>query len=60
ELWVEGVISVNGVPWVDDGGVSGTKESSIDAMNGEVAGSGGIRSGDGSSDGSDSILDVGE
>nr|GEY91972.1 hypothetical protein [Tanacetum cinerariifolium] len=37
------VVSVNGVPWVGDGGVSGIslpKESSVDERNGEVAGSG--------------------
>ncbi|GKE66483.1 hypothetical protein Tco_1520644, partial [Tanacetum coccineum] len=60
---VERVISVNGVPWVGDGGVSGvslSEESSVDDKNGEIAGSGGIRSGDGSSDGSDSVSDAGE
>ncbi|GKC15256.1 hypothetical protein Tco_1012038 [Tanacetum coccineum] len=44
DLWVERVVSVNGVPWVGDGGVSSismSKESSIDEKNGEVAGSGG-------------------
>ncbi|GJV33389.1 hypothetical protein Tco_1393789 [Tanacetum coccineum] len=44
DLWVERVVSMNGVPWVGDGGVSGislSEESSIDERNGEVAGSGG-------------------
>ncbi|GJX51432.1 hypothetical protein Tco_0278277 [Tanacetum coccineum] len=44
DLWVERVISLNGVPWVGDGGVSGvslSEESSVDDRNGEVVGSGG-------------------
>nr|GFD04954.1 hypothetical protein [Tanacetum cinerariifolium] len=52
----------NGVPWVGDGGVSGvslSEESLADDRNGEVAGNGGIRSDDGSSDGSGSVSDVG-
>ncbi|GJY07663.1 ribonuclease H-like domain-containing protein [Tanacetum coccineum] len=46
-LWVERVVSVNGVPWVGDGGISGislSEESSVDERNGEVAGSGDISS----------------
>ncbi|GKD19557.1 hypothetical protein Tco_1208715, partial [Tanacetum coccineum] len=45
DIWVERVVSVNGVPWVGDGGVSSislSEESSVDERNGEVAGSGGI------------------
>ncbi|GKB47148.1 hypothetical protein Tco_0897901 [Tanacetum coccineum] len=44
DLWVERVVSVNGVPWVGYGGVSGislSEESLVDERNGEVAGSGG-------------------
>ncbi|GJX42019.1 hypothetical protein Tco_0257009 [Tanacetum coccineum] len=44
DLWVERVVSVNIVPWVGDGVVSGislSEESSVDDKNGEVAGSGG-------------------
>ncbi|GKG30744.1 hypothetical protein Tco_0423232, partial [Tanacetum coccineum] len=57
------VISVKGVPWVGDGGVSGESlsvVSSFDDKNGEVAGNGGIWSADGSLDGSDSESDAGE
>ncbi|GKE85658.1 hypothetical protein Tco_1559400 [Tanacetum coccineum] len=63
DLWVEAVISVKGVPWVGDGGVSGVSlsvVSSSDDKNGEIAGNGGIWSDDGSSDGSDSESDAGE
>nr|GEY94403.1 hypothetical protein [Tanacetum cinerariifolium] len=61
DLWVEEVISVKGVPWVGDGGVSGVSlsvVSSSDDKNGEVAGNGGIWSDDGSLDGSDSVSDA--
>ncbi|GJZ74876.1 hypothetical protein Tco_0639341 [Tanacetum coccineum] len=61
DLWVEAVISVKGVPWVGDGGVSGVSlsvVSSSDDKNGEIAGNGGIWSDDGSSDGSDTESDV--
>nr|GEU65482.1 zinc finger, CCHC-type [Tanacetum cinerariifolium] len=60
-LWVDGVISVKGVPWVGDGGVSGVSlsvVSSVDDKNGEIAGNSGIWSDDGSSDGLDSISDA--
>ncbi|GJZ03742.1 hypothetical protein Tco_0537017 [Tanacetum coccineum] len=63
ELWVEREILVNGVPWMGDGGVSGvslSKESSVDDGKGEVTGSGGILSDDGSSDVPGSISDTGE
>ncbi|GKD04456.1 hypothetical protein Tco_1179430 [Tanacetum coccineum] len=63
DLWVEEVISMKGVPWVGDGGVSGVSlsvVSSADDKNGEVAGNGGIWSDDGSSNGSDSESDAGE
>ncbi|GJR40310.1 hypothetical protein Tco_1215994 [Tanacetum coccineum] len=45
DLWVEAVISVKGVPWVGDGGVSGVSLSVVslsDNKNGEIAGNGGI------------------
>ncbi|GJR39145.1 hypothetical protein Tco_1214829 [Tanacetum coccineum] len=61
DLWVEEVISVKGVPWVGDGGVSSVSlsvVSSSDDKNGEVAGNGGIWSDDGYSDGSDSESDA--
>ncbi|GKG43956.1 hypothetical protein Tco_0483049, partial [Tanacetum coccineum] len=58
----EAVISVKGVSWVGDDGVSGVSLSvgslSDDSKNGEVAGNGGIWSDDGSSDGSDSESDT--
>ncbi|GKG38472.1 hypothetical protein Tco_0460184, partial [Tanacetum coccineum] len=57
------VISVKGVPWVGDCGVSSVSlsvVSSADDRNGDVAGNGGIWSDDGSSDGSDSESDAGE
>nr|GFB71669.1 hypothetical protein [Tanacetum cinerariifolium] len=62
DLWVEEVISVKGVPWVGDGGVSGVSlyvVSSSDDKNGETSGNGGIWPDDGSSYGSDSISDAG-
>ncbi|GJW41605.1 hypothetical protein Tco_0067450 [Tanacetum coccineum] len=62
DLWVERVILINDVPWVGGGGVSRmspSEESSVDDRNGKVVGSGGIRSSDESSDGSDSVLDMG-
>ncbi|GKG10217.1 hypothetical protein Tco_0338963, partial [Tanacetum coccineum] len=61
DLWVEAVISVKGIPWVGDGGVSGVSlsmVSSFDDKNSEIAGNGGIWSDDGSSNGSDSKSDV--
>ncbi|GJT30554.1 hypothetical protein Tco_0910829 [Tanacetum coccineum] len=61
DLWVETVISVKGIPWVGDGGVSGvllSVVSSSDDKNGDIAGNGGIWSDDGSSDGSGSESDV--
>ncbi|GJZ22157.1 hypothetical protein Tco_0559196 [Tanacetum coccineum] len=61
DLWVEEVISVKGVPWVGDGGVSGVSlsmMSSVDDKNGEIVGDGGIWFDDGSSNGSDSELDA--
>ncbi|GKB48497.1 hypothetical protein Tco_0899250 [Tanacetum coccineum] len=63
DLWVEAVISVKGVPWVGDGGISGVSlsvVSSSDDKNGEIVGNGGIWSDYGSSDGSDSESDAGE
>ncbi|GKC59444.1 hypothetical protein Tco_1087042 [Tanacetum coccineum] len=63
DLWVEVVISVKGVSWVGDDGVSGVSlsmGSSSDDKNGEISGNGGIWSDEGSSDGSDSELDAGE
>ncbi|GJZ53508.1 putative ribonuclease H-like domain-containing protein [Tanacetum coccineum] len=62
DLYVEEVISVKGVPWVGDGGVSGISPSVVslvDDKNGEIAGNDGIWSDDGSSDGSDYVSDVG-
>nr|GFD40470.1 hypothetical protein [Tanacetum cinerariifolium] len=56
DLWVEAVISVKGVLWLGDGGVSGVSlsvVSSFDDKNGKTAGNGGIWLDDGSSDGSD-------
>ncbi|GKD76789.1 FAR1-related sequence 5-like protein, partial [Tanacetum coccineum] len=61
DLWVEEVISVKGVPWVGDGGVSGVSlsvVSSANDKNGEIAGNGSIWSDDGSSDGPDSVSDT--
>ncbi|GKD75002.1 hypothetical protein Tco_1333284, partial [Tanacetum coccineum] len=63
DLWVEAVISVKGIPWVGDDGVSGVSLSlvlSSDDKNGEVAGNGGIWSDDGSSGRSESESDAGE
>ncbi|GJY78271.1 hypothetical protein Tco_0484072 [Tanacetum coccineum] len=63
DLWVEGVISVKGVSWVGDGGVSGVSlsvVSSADDKNGEIAGNGGIWSDTRSLDGSDSVSDAGK
>nr|GFA58054.1 hypothetical protein [Tanacetum cinerariifolium] len=54
------VVSVNGVPWVGDGGVSGISlpaESSVDERNGEVAGSGETSSDPSSDDLPDSSSD---
>ncbi|GKA37731.1 hypothetical protein Tco_0724296 [Tanacetum coccineum] len=62
DLCVEEVISVKGVPWVGDGGISGVSlsvVSSVDDKNGEIAGNSGIWSDDGSLDGSDSESDAG-
>nr|GEZ22847.1 hypothetical protein [Tanacetum cinerariifolium] len=62
DLWLEEVISVKGVPWVGDGGVSGVSlsvVSSADDKNDETAGNGGIWPDHGSSDGSDSVSDAG-
>nr|GFB40387.1 hypothetical protein [Tanacetum cinerariifolium] len=60
DLWVKEVISVKGVPWVGDGGVSGVSLSMVSSSDDcETAGSGGIWPDDGSSDGSDSVTDVG-
>nr|GFC57713.1 hypothetical protein [Tanacetum cinerariifolium] len=61
DLWVEAVISVKGVSWVGDGGVSGVSlsvVSSFDDKNGEIAGNGGIWPDDGSLDRSDSVSDA--
>nr|GFD49841.1 hypothetical protein [Tanacetum cinerariifolium] len=61
DLWVEAVISVKGVSWVGDGGVSGVSlsvVSSSDDKNGEIASNGGIWPDDGSLDGSDSASDA--
>ncbi|GKC79514.1 hypothetical protein Tco_1130288, partial [Tanacetum coccineum] len=58
DLWEEEVISVKGIPWVGDGGVSGVSlsvVSLVDDKNGKVAGNCGIWSDDGSSDGSDPV-----
>nr|GFA74683.1 hypothetical protein [Tanacetum cinerariifolium] len=59
---VEEVISVKGVQWIGDGGVSGVSlfvVSSSDDKNREIAGNGGMWSDDGYSDGSDSVFDAG-
>ncbi|GKB64207.1 hypothetical protein Tco_0920393, partial [Tanacetum coccineum] len=56
DLWVEEVISVKGVSWVGNGGISGVSlsvVSSVDDKNDEIADNGGIWSDDGSLDGSD-------
>ncbi|GKC74111.1 hypothetical protein Tco_1119994, partial [Tanacetum coccineum] len=61
DLWVEAVISIKGLPWVGDGGVSGISlsvVSSANDKNGEIAGNDGIWSNDGSSYRSDSALDA--
>ncbi|GJW78476.1 hypothetical protein Tco_0140158 [Tanacetum coccineum] len=61
DLWVEEVISVKGVPWVGDGGVSGVSLSMVSSANdknGKIAGNGGIWSDDRSSYGSDSESDA--
>nr|GFD60788.1 hypothetical protein [Tanacetum cinerariifolium] len=58
---VEAVISVKGVSWVGDGGVSSVSlsvVSSSDDKNGEIVGNSGIWPDDGSSDGSDSASDA--
>ncbi|GJW82246.1 hypothetical protein Tco_0146221 [Tanacetum coccineum] len=62
DLWVKEVISLKGVPWVGDGGVSGVSlsvMSLVDDKNGEVAGNDSIWFDDGSLDGSDSVSDAG-
>nr|GEX09676.1 hypothetical protein [Tanacetum cinerariifolium] len=62
-LWVEVVISMKGVPWVGEGGVSSVSlsvVSSSDDKNGKTAGNGGICPDDGSSNRSDSVLDASE
>ncbi|GKG04171.1 hypothetical protein Tco_0314558, partial [Tanacetum coccineum] len=59
--WVEAVISVKGIPWVGDGGVSSDSLSMVslfDDKNGKIDGNGRIWSDDGSSDGSDSESDA--
>nr|GEW50444.1 hypothetical protein [Tanacetum cinerariifolium] len=61
DLWVEEVISVKGVPWVGNGGVSGVSlfvVSSSNDKNGKTAGNGSIWPDDGSLDGSDSVSDA--
>ncbi|GKE09915.1 hypothetical protein Tco_1413466 [Tanacetum coccineum] len=62
DLWVEVVISMKGILWVGDGGISGVSlsmVSSSDDKNGEMAGNGGTWSDDGSSNGSGSESDAG-
>nr|GFA02455.1 hypothetical protein [Tanacetum cinerariifolium] len=57
----EQVISVKGVTWVGDGGVSGVSlsvVSSTDDKNGKTTGNGSIWPDDGSSDGPNSVLDT--
>nr|GEY31707.1 hypothetical protein [Tanacetum cinerariifolium] len=61
-LWVKAVMSVKGVPWVGNGGISGVSLSVVSSSNdknGETVGNGGMWSDDGSSNRSDSISDAG-